>query len=182
MELKQKQHDVASLFEGEVMDESDRVAVSVKGYVEGFRAQLRAFAVDWPFDVSYIIETTDVPEEHEQSKIVVVPRMGRGLWSFLSHIFLFESKGMSVNDKRLEKKLVFSYDYRDTALRLIKYPGVPDILAVLEEDCHMKELVIKTDTGICFTQGTNFKSLDLDLCQATFNYLGQLAKVMNELF
>lgn len=187
MELEAKQQDVAGLIDGEVVDDSDRVAVCIKGTVNGFKAQLEAFMVDWPFNVTYVIETVDRDdperyERQEQAKVGMLPRMGRGFWSFFAHIFLFEGKGQSVNDKRLEKKLIFSYDNRDAALRIIKYPGIPETIQVLEEDCQMKEMIIKTDAGVYFVQGTTFKTLDLDLCKATFNYMAQIAQVMNELF
>lgn len=186
MDLEAKQQDLASLINGEVIDDSDRVAVCIKGTVNGFRAQLEAFMIDWPFNVTYVVETrVDDPERYErqeQAKVSILPRMGQGVWSFFAHIFLFEGKGMSVNDRRLEKKLIFAYDNRDAALRIVKYPGIPETLLVLEEDCKLKEMVIKTDAGIYLIQGTSFKSLDLDLCNATFNYMAQIAQVMSELF
>lgn len=186
MELEGKQRDVASLIDGEAVDDSDRVAVCIKGTVDGFPAQLEAFMTGWPFGVNYVVQTRVIDEPHAPnaggSKITILPRLGRGLMSVFSRIFLFESKGMYVNDRNLEKKLIFSYDYRDEALRIIKYPGIPDILLTLESDCKLKEMIIKTEAGIFFSQGVCFNDLDLDLCRATFNYLGQIAKVMSEMY
>jgi hypothetical protein len=186
MELEGKQNAVAKIIDGEPVDDTDRVAVCVKGYVNGFPARLESFMVGWPFSVSYAIETNlvEAPEKEEvaQAKITILPRIGRGPWSFFAHTFLFEDKGMSVSDKRLEKKMIFNYDRREPALRIIKYPGIPEILATLEEDCKMKEMIIKTDAGIFFNQGVNFESLDLDLCSATFKYMGEIAKVLADIF
>jgi hypothetical protein len=186
MELEGKQRDIAGLIDGEAVDDSDRVAVCIKGTVEGFPAQLEAFMPGWPFGVTYVIQTKVMEDPHNQnsggSKITILPRIGRGFMSFFAHVFLFESKGMYVNDRDLEKKLIFSYEYRDEALRLIKYPGIPDILLTLESDCKLKEMIIKTGAGIYFSQGVSFRDLDADLCRATFGYLGQIARVMGDMF
>lgn len=185
MEFEGKQKDIANLLNGEAIDESDRVAVCIKGTVNGLPAQLEAFMPGWPFGVTYVVQTRtfdDQQKAHGGEKITITPRIGQGFMSFFSHIFLFESKGMFVNDKALEKKLIFSYDYRDEALRIIKYPGIPEILLTLESDCKLKEMIIKTEAGIFFSQGVSFQDLDLDLCRATFNYLGQIAQVMAEIF
>lgn len=186
VEMEQKQRDVASLIDGEVIDDTDRVAVCIKGTVNGFPAQLETFMTGWPFNVTYVVESNkqrpDDFDPQDGAKISVLPRLGQGLWGIFTHIFLFESKGMSIGDKRLEKKLIFSYDLRDPTLRLLKYPGVGESLLVLEEDCKLKEMTIKTNAGLYFIQGSTFEELDLDLCSATFNYLGQVAQVMSELF
>lgn len=187
MELESKQRAVAQLISGEAVDDSDRVAVCIKGHVNGWPAQLDAFMVAWPFGCTYIVQSRIVDDPQQQhdlggAKVTILPRLGQGLFSIFAHIFLFESKGMSVNDKRLEKKLIFSYDDKDTIMRIVKYPGIPEILMALEEDCKLKEMVIKTDGGVCFSQAVSFQDLDLDLCNATFNYLGQITQVMSEIF
>ena len=186
MDIEAHQRAVAKLIDGAVIDDSERVAVCIKGTVNGFPAQLEAFTASWPFNVTYVVQTNIVEDpdrpRQEQAKISVLPRVGQGFFSFFAHIFLFESKGMNVNDKKLEKKLIFNYDHRDAALRVIKYPGVPDILLTLDEDCKMKELVIKTDGGLYMVQGNTFENLDLDLCHATFSYMGQMAQVLSELY
>ena len=186
VELAEKQQDIANLINGEVIDDTDRVAVCIKGKVNGFPATLEAFMTGWPFNCTYVVESVleRDPDRHPEdgAKISVLPRMGQGLWGIFTHIFLFEGKGMSVNDRRLEKKLIFNYDLRDPALRLIKYPGIAETLMVLEEDCKLKELILKTNAGLYMIQGCSFDSLDLDLCSATFNYMAQVAQVINELF
>jgi len=140
----------------------------------------------WPFSVSYVVQSTSSGDrgagEAEQTKITMVPRLGRGFFSFFSHIFLFEAKGCSVENKKLEKKYIISYDRREPAMRFFRYPGVAEILLTLEEDCKLRELVIKTDSGLFMVQGTSFQMLDTDLCRATFNYMGQIAGVLSELF
>lgn len=186
MEFEAQQRAVANLIDGAVVDDSDRVAICIKGSVNGFPTQLEAFMATWPFSVTYMIQTKVIEDPLcnplEQAKITMSPRLGQGFFSFFAHVFLFEAKGMDVNDKKLERKFIVSYDNRDAALRIIKYPGIADILLSLESDCKLKEMVIKTDGGLYMTQGVNFRSLDLDLCQATLNYMGQIAQVLSQLF
>jgi hypothetical protein len=190
MEYEALQNTVAELIGGTVVDDTDRVAVCIKGTVNGFPCQLEAFMANWPFSVTYVVQTKPTDEisaqnEEEmddQAKITLLPRVGQGFLSFFAHAFLFESRGMTVHDKKLERKFIFTYDNKDPALRMIKYPGIPEILITMEEDCKLKELVIKTNGGLYLVQGTSFQNLDPDLCQATFNYMGQIAQVLSELF
>ncbi len=186
MKLEAQQRAVARLIDGTVVDERDRVAVWIKGTVNGFPAQLEAFMATWPFSTTYVVRTSTAenPDRNlqEQAKIDMVPRFGQGIFSFFSHAFLFEAKGMNINDKMLEKKFIITYDSINPTMRIFKYPGISDILLILETDCKLKELVIKTDSGLYMVQDTSFQGLDLDLCHATFNYMGQIAQVLSELF
>lgn len=186
MEFEAQQRAVARLIDGTAVDESDRVAVCIKGKVNGFHAQMEAFMGSWPFSVTYVVQSHSQENTErnpqEQAKITMIPRFGQGFFSFFTHVFLFEAKGMGVNDKKLERKFISTYDNKEPALRILKYPGIADILLTLESDCKLKELVIKTDGGIYMVQGSSFQFLDLDLCRATFNYLGQVAQVLSELF
>lgn len=185
-ELEGKQLALAKLIDGQVVDDTERVAVHVKGSINGFPATLQAFSTGWPFGCMYAIETNVVETEPanplEHAKITILPRMGRGPWSFFFHTFLFESKGRAVRDKKLESKLIFSYDNAEPALRFCKYPGVPDILLEMEKYSKIKELVIKTDQGLYLSQGISFKNLDLDVCQATFKWMGELGQVLHDAF
>lgn len=190
MELYGKQQAVAKLIDGEVIDDTDRVAVCIKGLVKGFPTRIEAFMTGWPWSVTYAIETNLVlnPDEdrddysNEHAKINIIPRIGKGLWTMFSRAFLFEAKGMKVHDKRIEKQMIVSYDNSEPALRFIKYPGAAEILLTLHEDCHLKEMIIKTNEGIYFSQGVNFNEMDMDLCQATCNYLGELGQVLADAF
>lgn len=187
MELLPKQNAVANLIDGQVTDETERVAVCIKGVVNGFPVTLEAFMVGWPWSVTYCIETNVVDKEDvnpaDHAIINLVPRMGRGLlFGFFSRIFLFESKGASVGDKKLESSLIISFNNREPAMRFLRYPQVGDLLINLERYCKLREMIVRTDQGILFTQSNNFKTMDLDTFQATFKYLGELAQVIADAF
>ena len=89
---------------------------------------------------------------------------------------------MSVRDKRLEGKFVFSHNNEQLAERFVKYPGVADRLQALEEYSKFSEITIKTDAGIVLSQPKSFNAMDLDACRVTFKTLGELGQVIFEAF
>src|ERR1700722_4253319 len=99
----------ADIIEGRVVHDEARVQVCIKGTILGFPATYEAIGAGFPFGGNYFIETKviDDPEEEPDPrtlKLTVLPRVARGLLQFLARIMLFEAKGQSVGDKRLEKQ------------------------------------------------------------------------------
>jgi hypothetical protein len=188
VDVEAKKQAVADIIGGKVIDDSDRVAVCIKGSVLGLPATFEAINPGWPFGVMYTVESNVVVDPNQPAagkpaaRITIYPRMGRGLTSFFTRILLFESSGMPVGDKRLEGVFNFTYDERDVALRFVGYPRVSELLMALEHSARFSELVIKTDAGIYLAQPINFNSLSLDLCQATFKTVAELAQILFEAF
>ena len=185
-ELNVKQQAIAQIIDGQVIDEKERVAVCIKGSVQGLPSRIEAMFPNWPFGVMYTVESRVVDDPARQgdlpARITVYPRMGRGLMGILTRLVLFESKGMSVSDKRLESLYILGYDDSPTAHRFLRYPGVSEYLQQLDGVAKFSELVIKTDAGIFLAQPNNFNSLDLDVCRGTFRILGELAHILAEAF
>jgi hypothetical protein len=181
-----KAQDIAQIIDGRVVDDKDRVAVCVKGSVKGLPATLEAMYPNWPFGVMYTVESRVVEDPAKvgqpSARITIYPRMGRGFMSILTRVVLFESKGMSVNDKKLESRYIMAWDDSAEAQRYLKYPGVSEFLQQLDGEAKFSELVIKTDAGIFLSQPNNFNSLDLDVCRGTFRILGELAHILHEAF
>lgn len=188
IDLQAKMESVAEILDGRIEHSPDSgLAVCVKGSVLGFPATLQAIGPGWPFGVMYLVETEVIedPNRHRPAdalQMVVYPRVGRGFMGFFTHILLFESRGMSVRDKRLESKFVFSHNDENLAERFVKYPGNFDRLMSLEEYSKFNELTVKTDAGIVLSQPKSFNALDLDCCRATFKTLGELGQVLFESF
>jgi hypothetical protein len=178
--VEQKKHELAKFIAGKVIDDQPGLAVCIKGQVQGFPATLQAFYPGWPFGVQYIVETMpnglSTPPDDNGSRITIYPRVGRGIASFLSFLFLFEGKSSPVGDKELENQFNFAYDYREVAEQLVQIEGVPDQLRQLESQCHFSELIIRTDAGIYMAQPTCFDSLTENACQQAFSLLSALAK------
>src|SRR5262249_36320800 len=150
---------IAQIIDGRVVEDKDRVAVCVKGIVHGLPATLEAMYPNWPFGVMYTVESRVVDDPSKSgepgARITIYPRMGRGLMGILTRIVLFESKGMSVGDKKLESHYILGWDDSPEAHRFLKYPGVSEFLQHLDGEAKFSELVIKTDAGIFLSQPNN---------------------------
>lgn len=188
-ELQAKKEAIAEVIDGRIVEDSDRVAVSIKGVVAGFAATIEAIYPSWPFGVMYTVETGSAvngagngDESRPATRMTIYPRVGRGLMGMVTKIVLFEPKGMSVGDKRSQSAFNFSYDNQDVAERLIHYPRVTDYLLDLDNHAKFSEIVIKTDVGIYLSQPMSFNGLDIDLCRSTFKTLGELAGILFEAF
>jgi hypothetical protein len=188
IDIAAKKQAVAQIIEGRVVDDDQRVAVLVKGSVLGFPATLQAIGSTWPFGVMYLLETQVVEDPNKPIdqdgvlNVTLTPRMGRGLMGVFSRIVLFEPTGMSVGDKAMESRFVFDYNSHSLCERLVKYPGVTDILLKLEQYAKFTEMTVKTDAGLYLSQPKSFQSLDLDVCRETFKLLGELGQVVFEAF
>ncbi len=187
IDLEAKLSAASEIIDGRVIKDSQRVAVCVKGLVLGFPATIEAISPGWPFGVMYTVETNVVvdpsqPQRQDLLQLTIYPRMGRGLWSLFTKLLLFESKGMTVHDRKLEGVFNFSYDNSHAAERFVKYPGVSENLMLLETTTKFSEIVIKSDRGIYLSQPTSFNALNLDVCRATFRALGELGQVLFEAF
>lgn len=186
--VESKAQTIAQFIDGNVVDDSDRVAVCIKGIVNGFPATLEAMYASWPFGISYTIETNVVVDPGEQrgasrgGTITVYPRFGRGISSIFTKLLLFEGSGSPVGDRRLEKVFNFSYDDRQMAERFIHYPAVSEYLFNLERLGKFSELIIRPEAGIYLAVPTNFKALEYENCRKTFELLGFMAKALFEAF
>lgn len=186
-DIQEKAEQIAQIINGEVKDESNRVAVCVKGVVLGHPATFEAIQPGWPFGVMYALESrrspSDVPvDERRVLKLSVYPRVGRGLWGLLTRLLLFESRGNPIGNRDLENLMHFNYDDRTLAEYFIHCPDVATNLVYLEEAAKFSEVVIKTDTGIYLAQPTNFHDLDIDLCLEIFRALSTIAQRMDQYF
>jgi hypothetical protein len=83
--VQDKAQSIANLIDGNVIDDSSRVAVCVKGTVEGFPATMEAIYPRWPFGTIYTIETNanfdpngTVPQA--TWAMTIYPKVGR-VWS-----------------------------------------------------------------------------------------------------
>jgi hypothetical protein len=181
-DLQTKQEAVAEILSGTVVDDRDRVAVSIRGTIDGCPARLEAVVPHWPFGVMYTVESIHQPDPNSSSpvsRITLYPRIGRGMAGLLTNILLFEGNTTRVNEKRLDGVFNFNFENREHAERFIHYPTIGDSLLLLEERSQFSECVIRPDAGIYLTQPKSFNSLDLDNCEETFNILAQLVQTLS---
>ncbi|HEY9713598.1 MAG TPA: hypothetical protein V6C72_09005 [Chroococcales cyanobacterium] len=181
-----RMQEMARIIEGKPV-EDPRFEVCLKGTVLGFPATLQAINANWPFGVTYLLETQVIEDpNHQQSpntlRLTISPRATRGIFSFIARILLFEPRGQSVSDKRMEEAFMFTYNNQHEAERFLRYPGVYEKLQKLDEYAKFSELFVKVDAGLSLSQPTCFNKLDSDVFRETFKLLGDLGQVIFEAF
>jgi len=186
IDIEAKVASIADVIEGSRLA-SDRVEICIKGVVLGFPAALEAFSAHFPFGVNYFVETKIVDDpQGEQAvmplKLAITSRHARGFLTRLKRLLLFEPRGQSLMQARLDKAFICQYNQEDEAQRFGRYPGVDDKLLALQRYSNFTELVIKTDAGIYLAQQVSFASLDIDVCRETFRLLGELGQVIFDAF
>ncbi len=182
----QKVNMMAQMIEGRVVEDT-RFEVTIKGTVLGFPATLQAIKASWPFGVTYTLETQVIddpnrPAQPDDLTMTISPRMTHGLMAFVARLLLFEPQGQHLQDKRMEKSFIFSFNNTMEAERFVKYPGVFENLLHLEEYAKFSEMVIKAHAGIVLSQPQNFNNLDPDVYRETFKILGEVGQILFEAF
>ncbi len=177
---------LAKMIEGRVVEDS-RFEVAIKGTVLGFPATLQALKAGWPFGVTYTLETQVIDDPNEPARpdalnMTISPRLTHGIMAFFARILLFEAQGQHLQDKRMEKSFIFSFNNSMEAERFVKYPGVFDNLLHLEEYAKFSEMVIKAHAGLVLSQPQNFNNLDPDVYRETFKLLGEIGQILFEAF
>ena len=177
---------VAQLLEGRI--ESDGPCqIFVKGTVLGFPAILQALFANWPFGVTYVIETKVIedpnkPLDAKMLNMSILPRVIRGPFHSITRFLFLESQGLRLGDKRVQNHFVISANNKEEAERFISYPEVFDKLLRLEKMSHFTEMTIKADAGLALSQPKSFNSLNLDVAREIFNVMGELGQVLFEAF
>ncbi len=161
--------------------------IFVKGSVVGFPAIMQALFANWPFGVTYVIETKVIEDPNEPSSadslnMSILPRIARGPFHSITRFVFFEARGMRVGDKRVQNRFVISANDKAEAERFIGYPEVFDKLQKLERLSHFSELTIKANAGIALSQPKSFNSLDLDVAREIFKMLAELGQILFEAF
>lgn len=182
VEIESKKQQLARQLNGEVIADQPGLSACIKGQIKGFSATVQAVYPGWPFGVMYIVATNpgaaDAPPNPQAGRITLYPRVGRGIGSFFSFLFLFEGKSMPVGDRRLEDQFNFVYDNRDIAMQFVHQEGVADQIRNLESRCRFSELVIRTDMGLYLAQPKSFDKIDLAECMETLNLMADLVSVI----
>ena len=177
---------MAKIIEGRVVQDS-RFEVNIKGTILGFPATLQGIKAGWPFGVTYTLETNVIDDPNLPAKVdalnmTICPRLTHGFMAFVARLLLFEGQGQHLQDKRMEKSFIFSFNNTMEAERFVKYPGVFENLLHLEEYAKFSEMVIKAHAGLVLSQPQNFNNLDPDVFRETFKLMGEIGQTLFEAF
>lgn len=182
-----KANFIAKMLEGRVVNDEKRVQVCIKGAVCGFPATLEAMRANYPFGLSYFLETKVVDDPNSNStegalRMVLTPRAVHGFFASIIRIFFLEPKGQKLQVARLDSAFISTYNEPQIALRFARYPGIEESLLALYRVSKFSELLIRTDAGLYLAQPKSFDDVDLDVCKETFRILGEIGQIIVESF
>jgi len=178
---------IAKILDGRIIHDEERVQVCIKGIVLRFPATLEAVRVSYPFGVTYSLETNINQSRRASSntiplRIVLTPRLARGLFSIVARLLLLEGTGQKLDIPQIDTTFVCTCNLIDEAKQFMRRPDVQEKLLELAKYSQFTELLIRADAGLCLTQPTSFNTLDLEVCRETFRLLAEIGQIMREAF
>lgn len=184
IDTEAKINAIAEILEGQRVEDAVGLEVCVKGAVLGFPATVQALRAGFPFGVTYVVEVNVLadPKAEDPLNLTVMPRYATGFFGFLTRIFLLESKGQSVGEKKFDSKFLCSFNQHAVAERFIKYPGITERIEKLYANTKFSELGVKSKAGLYLSQPNNFNASDLDTMRVTLKLMGEIGQVLFEAF
>ncbi len=174
-DIQTKLTELAQIIDGRVVPNQIAMKACVKGIVSGFPVTLEATQTNYPFGVSYFLETSHFSRPNNESfKLTILPKYARGWFSFVTRFLL----DLSI----LDSTLIFKYDNGNLAKQFAHYPGVANNILLLEKLAHFSEMIIQSNTGLYLSQPTSFSELDLTVCKTVFDTMAKLGQVLFEAF
>ncbi|MBP7863732.1 hypothetical protein KA183_18755 [bacterium] len=162
----------------------------LKGKRGEYDITLTVFKPFFPFGVGYMIsfgdeenQESDVDSDTSQSlKLTVTPRFAKGLMSIFGRLFLFESKGLPVQDGKFESRFITTYNEKELMQAYFNAPGVKKTIWDLSMKQEFNELVINSEMGIYLYQPQSFNYLAVEKCEQTFDAMQILCDSLQEVF
>lgn len=184
-DIESKLANLAKLIDGQVVSNPVAVQACVKGIVSGFPVKIEAVQINYPFGISYFLETSHFSSSRaatDSFKLTILPKYARGFTSVITRFLFFERRGQKIELPRLDSAFSFKFDNGFFAKQFAHYPDVADKILLLEKLSHFNELVIKSDAGLYLLQPTPLISVDLDLVQSIITTMANLGQVLFEAF
>src|ERR1700722_971399 len=102
-DIQTKLTNLAQAIEGQVVSNKVAMQVCVKGIVAGFPVTLEAMQTNYPFGVSYFVETNHFSKAKDQSfKLTILPKYARGWLSHVTRFLFFERRGQNMDLSTLD--------------------------------------------------------------------------------
>ncbi len=182
-DIQIKLAQLGQLLDGQVVSNPVAIKTSVKGIVSGFPVTLEVPQTPYPFGLTYFIETNRFSKSKnnlQSFKLTILPKYARGPLSAITRFLFFEKRGQKIELAEFDSTFICKYDNGQLAKQFVHYPNVANNIFALEKMTQFNELVVKSDLGLYLVQPISFNSLDLSLCQKTFNLMAQLGQVLFE--
>lgn len=162
----------------------------LKGKRGEYDITLTAFKPFFPFGVGYMIsfgneeiQEADTGSDTSQTlKMTIIPRFAKGLMSIFGRLFLFESKGLPVQDGKFESRFITTYNEKELMQAYFNAPGVKKTIWDLSMQQEFNELVINSEMGIYLYQPQSLNYLAVEKCKQTFDAMQMLCDSLQEVF
>ena len=179
-----KSDKLAKIIDGQVIYNQMALQICIKGIVNGFPVKLEAINPNYPFGVTYSVETSNFASkfERENFKLIIIPKYARGKLSIITRFLFFERRGQKIELPSLDLAFIFKYDNGFLAKQFVHYKNVAENIEKLEKQTHFNETIIKSNAGLFLSQPSPFSTLDLNECKGTFDIMAELAQILFEFF
>lgn len=184
-DLEAKKELFAKIIEGNVVDDSERVAVLLRGNILGFPATLEATEPGFPFGSNFFVQTDVLKEHIDQDPtytITITPKFARGLTSVLGRLLMIDAHERPTGSAIFDGELLAHATDNDICQRLIHYPGMSEKLRHLHQFTNFRELHIQGKQGISMVCPTSFSQLSYDVAREAFIVMGDMAQTLFEAF
>ncbi|MBX9938823.1 MAG: hypothetical protein K2Y32_06195 [Candidatus Obscuribacterales bacterium] len=178
--LDQKKENFAQIIDGKVVDDSERVEVSIKGSISGFKATIEALKAGFPFSTTLYIETDVLGNGQKEPlfSITVTPKVAKGLSGIIGKLLLLDARETPTGSKIFDNEFLAQSNNEAICQRFINYPGVAEKIRTLGRYCSFRELHIQGGKGLVLVIPNSFDSISYDKVKASFNELGELAQIL----
>lgn len=178
--IDDKKKNFAQIVDGKVVVDSDRVEVSIKGSISGFRATIEAIKPGFPFSTTLYIETDVLGDGQKEAlfSITVTPRVAKGLSGIIGKLLLLDAREAPTGSKIFDNEFIATSNNEAICQRFINYPGVAEKIRTLSRYCGFRELHIQGGKGLVLVIPNSFDSISYDKVKASFHELGELAQIL----
>jgi len=184
-ETDAKAQALAKAIDGKVVDDSGRVAVSVKSEILGFPVTIEAIKPFFPFATDFYVNIDVLHEATNNPAVLqfqITPKVTKGIWNRLGRLLLIDARVRPIGDKEFDNLFNVNTNDFSGALRFVRYPGMLDKIQELQDISGFNELDVRATAGLKLVNPTNFDSLNLDVARETVRIMGEMGQILFDVF
>jgi hypothetical protein len=182
---RDKANALAKALDGHVVDDSERVEVSVKCEALGFPVTVEAIRATFPFGTNYYVNVDVLKEGNNDPSamtLLITPKITKGIWNRLGRLLLLDAHVRPVGDPHFDSLFNMTSNDFDAALRFVRYPTMLDKIKELQQYTGFMELHVRAKAGLLLRQPTSLEALNLDVARDAVRLLGEMAQILFDVF
>jgi hypothetical protein len=180
-----KANALAKAIGGKVVDDSERVEVSVQCEVLGFPITIEAIRATFPFGTNYYVNIDVLKEgitDPSVMTLLITPKVTKGFWNLIGRLLLLDPRVRPIGDPHFDAIFNMATNDYAAALRFVRYPTMLDKIKALQEYTGFMELHVKAKAGLLLRQPTSLEGLNLDVARETVRVLGEMGQILFDVF